>query len=584
MKLPDSLGGLLRRLPLAHTLPGRAEKVLLELDLGRGVAETGPANPVEAVRSLRTPQLRTLIEHLRRAQSDDTVVGLIAAIPGHGLTLAQTGELRAAVAHFRQVGKPTVAWSASFGELTQGTTGYHLAAGFDEIWLQPSGGLGLVGFAASATFLRGAFDKVGVEPQFGQRHEYKSAADTFVKTGLTAAHREMLTRLVDSATDIVVADVARDRGMDPATVRDAIESSPLTAAQALDRGLVDRIGYRDQAYASIRERCGTDQPTLRYVERHGVSRFDALLEQLPRPGHDPIVAVIPAAGPIHLGHPRSGPAGGHAVGSDSLGAALRAAAKDEHVKAVVLRIDSPGGSYVASDALRRDVKMVRETGRPVVASMASVAASGGYYLAMGCDRIVANAGTLTGSIGVLAGKFVLQGALSRIGLHRDTVAGATNAAMFSTDAPFDDEQLAILERWLDDVYDDFTSKAAADRKLPVEELRAVARGRVWTGADAADRGLVDEVGGLRLAVRRACDLADVALDDVTVVPFPRPHPFAALNPPENSESVAAAAALPAGEGPWLWSHLTAEVARATGWRLPGVLSLPPVRITGLLPE
>lgn len=579
MRLPD----LIRRFPLPERLTGRPERVLLELDLGRRVGEAPPANPVEAIRSLRTPQLRVLVEHLRLAAHDDSVAGLIATVPGEGLTLAQSGELRTAVAAFRAAGKATLAWSPTFGELTPGMVGYHFASAFEEVWLQPSGLLGLVGFAAEPVFLRGLLDKLGVEPQFGQRYEYKSAADTFMRTGLTEPHREMLTRLLDSATATVLTDVAADRELDPGELRQALEQGPLDAAAALSRKLIDRIGYRDQAYAAIRERLLPGEPSLRFVERHGSGRWDSLLEQLPRPGNRPVIAVVSANGPIQLGHPRSGPGGGHQVTSESLGAALRAAGRDDQVKAVVLRIDSPGGSYVASDALRRDIARLRESGKPVVASMASVAASGGYFLAMPCDRIVANPGTITGSIGVLAGKFVLSGALEQIGLHRDTLAGARHAAMLSSNTPFDPEQLALLDRWLDQVYDDFTTKAAADRGLPLADLQAVAKGRVWTGADAADRGLVDTLGGLTDAVTIACDLVGIARADVTVTTYPKAGPLAALTPPENSE-VAGGVDVAVAEGPGLWSRLVTEFGAATGLTVPGVLSLPPLRLPGLLPH
>lgn len=583
MKLPSALDGLLARLPLADKVPGGpGEKVLLELDLGRGVAEASPTNPLAALRSLRTPQLRMLVEHLRRAETDASVVGLIGLIPGAGLTLAQSDELRAAVRSFRATGKPTLAFSPTFGELVDGSVGYHLATAFEEIWLQPASGLGLLGFTASATLVRGTLDKLGVVPQFGQRHEYKSAANQFTHTDLTEPHREMLTRLVESVTEQLVADVAADRSLDPDAVRRAIADAPLTPEDAVARGLIDHAGYRDEAYAALRERIGVAEPTLRYVERHGVSRFHALAQQLPKPSTKPGVAVIEAIGAIVVGHGTNGPGGERQIGSDSLGAVLRAAAQDKAVAGIVLRIDSPGGSAIASDALRRDITQVRAAGKPVVASMASVAASGGYYIAMPCDRIVAAPGTITGSIGVLAGKLVVRDALERIGVHQALIAGTPRAAMWSAQEPFSDEEWAILDAWLDRIYDDFTAKAAHDRHMDVEDLRAVARGRVWTGADAHARGLVDRLGGLGEAIDEVCSLLGATGSAVHVASYPRPHPFAAFQPPENSESVSLGVTLPA-EGPAIWQRLTAELRAATGLPVPGVLSLPGFRLPGLLP-
>jgi protease-4 len=559
--------------------------VLLELDLGRGTAEAPPASPLEAVRGLHTPMLRTLVEHLRRAERDPEVAGLIASVGPNRLTLAQSEELRAAVTSFRASGRPTLAWSPSFGELTPGTVGYHLATAFDEIWLQPTGMVTLLGFAAEAVFLRGALDKLGVQPQLRQRHEYKTAADTFMRASISAPHREMLTRFLGSATETVVAAVAVARRLEPDAVRAVLDAGPLTGEEARERGLVDHLGYRDEAYAAMGERLGADEPRLRYVERHGQSALRAALGPMVRlPGHRPVVGVVQASGPIHLGRPdpRS-PWGGHSVGSDPLTAALRAAGRDEKVVAVVLRVDSPGGSYVASDAIRREILVLRAAGTPVVASMASVAASGGYYIAMPCDAVYAGAGTVTGSIGVLAGKSVVRDGLSRLGVDRETVAGSRHAAMLSSNRPFDDAELALLDRWLDDVYDDFTAKAAADRGLAVEDLRTVARGRVWTGADAVRHGLVDEVGGLEQAVRDACRRAGVARDEVEVRTIPAANPLQALLPRESSDALDAR--LPVGEGPGLWQRLLPGLHAALGVPTPyaGVLSLPPLALPGLLP-
>lgn len=589
MKPQIDLPPLIRRLPMRRRLPGAHEAVLLELDTARGLAEAPPSSPIDALRSLHTPMLRTLVDHLRRAATDPDVVGLIATIGTTAPTLAQTGELRSAIAAFRAAGKPTIAWAPSFGEFGIGTTPYHLAAAFEEIWLQPSGSLGLIGFSAQALHLRGALDKLGIEPQFGQRHEFKSAADLFLRDSMSEPVREMLTSLVASATDTLVADIARDRSLTEPAVREAIDAAPLSADRAHQLGLVDQLGYRDEAFAAIRARVGGIEPSLRFVERHGVGRLDGLVSRIRSlPTGKPVVAVVQASGVIHLGQGGSPGQSGRSVSADRLGAVLQAAARDDTVRAVVLRIDSPGGSYVASDAIRRDILSLRETGTPVVASMASVAASGGYYIAMPCQKIVAGAGTITGSIGVLAGKQVLRETLRRIGITTETVPGSRHADMFSTAVAFDDEELTRLETWLDDIYADFTTKAALDRGMDVEALRRVARGRVWTGADAARHGLVDRLGGLDDAVQEACSLAELDREDCDVRAFPKPHPLEAILPPKNSESASAATPMTA-EGPALWARLLAAsgLASVMPWGelvSPGVLSLLPVRLTGLLPD
>ena len=539
-------------------------RVLLELDLTRGLLESPPASPIEALRAVHVPSLRGVVEALRRAAGDDQVVGLVAHVGAKQPTLAQSNELRAAVAAFRSTGRPTVCWSETYGEMGPGNVGYHLASAFDEVWVQPSGDVGLVGVTAQAVFLRDTLDKLGVQPQISQRHEYKSAAETFLRSSMSDANREMVTRLVDSAMDTLVRDVASGRGLDEAAVREAIDAAPLSAEEAVARKLVDRVGYRDEVYRELNERLG--EPELKYVERYGKGGLAQAGASVARRGK-PVVAVVHAAGPIHLGRSSSTPLSGRSVGSDSIGSALRAAAKDDSVKAVVLRVDSPGGSYVASDTIRREVLALRRTGRPVVASMANVAASGGYYIAMPADRVLASAGTITGSIGVLAGKQVIREMLERAGVRRESVTDGRYADMFSSDRPFDEDEWQRLESWLDRVYDDFTSKAAEDRGMPVEDLRAVARGRVWTGSDALTHGLVDELGGLERAVQVACERAGVDRGEVELRTMPKPKPLERLLPAENSESPAAASF---GDGLPLLDGLLA----AAGLSSYGVLSMP----------
>lgn len=528
--------------------------VLLELDLSRGVVETPSAAPLRIVGARPAPALHALLTALRQAERDRHVAGLVAHVAQRPISLALSSELRDAVGRFRRSGKVAVAWTESFGELGVGNVGYHLATAFEEIWLQPSGDVGLTGVVARAVFVRDALDRLGVEPQLAQRHEYKTAADTFLRSEMSDAGREMARRLAESATETIVADVAAARGLDPATVREIVDHAPLTATEALEAGLVDRLGYRDEVYASLRSRLGDVR--LLYVERYGRRRERGRAVRRAVAGRSsPVVALVRASGPIHLGHSSSVPWGGPNVGSDTLGATLRAAGRDPAVKAVVLRVDSPGGSYVASDAIRREILALRGSGRPVIASMATVAASGGYYIAMPCDVVVASPTTLTGSIGVLAGKQVVKEALGRVGVRIDSEAVGAHAEMFSSQQHFTEEEWARLEGWLDEVYDDFTSKAAADRGMPVERLRDVARGRVWTGADARSHDLVDQLGGLEEAVAIACERAGVGRDDVDVRVLPQAGLVRRLRGPESSEH--AAAAHTAGQQPLLDGALAA---------------------------
>jgi protease-4 len=541
-------------------------ELLLELDLSRGVAEAPPSSPLEAARARHVPVLRHLVEGLHQGADDPRVHGLIAHIGAAQPTLAIAGELRTAVQRFRRSGKKAVCWSEAFGEMGPGNVPYYLATGFDEVWLQPSGDVGLTGVVAHGLFVRDALDRAGVSPQISQRYEYKTAADMFLRTHMTDAHREMAERLTESSMDAIVRGVAEGRGLTTEAVREAVERAPLHADEALELGLVDRLGYRDEVYAAVR----ADLPpvTLRYVERYRKKPGSKPAQRLQR--HRPAVAVIQAAGPIHLGRSRgASPLSGPSIGSEGLGASLRAAREDDDVRAVVLRVDSPGGSYVASDALRREVLRVRESGRPVVASMGSVAASGGYYITMPADAVLASAGTITGSIGVLAGKQVIRDALERFGVRIESVSVGRQAEMFSTQREFTDDEWRRLESWLDRVYADFTGKAAHDRRMDVERLRDVAKGRVWTGADAREHGLVDELGGLDEAIDLACDRAGLRRKDVELKSLPKSPLLQRLRPAQSSESPAAATLL-GGDG----GSLLDQVYRALRIPAYGVLTTP----------
>lgn len=544
-------------------------RTLLELDLTRGVLDPPPASPLAALRARNVPSLRELVMALRRARDDENVAGLIAHLSGPPLSLAQTQELRDAVSGFREAGKPAVAWAESFGEVSPGTVPYYLATAFEEIWLQPSGELGFTGVSVDAVFLRGALDKAGVVPQFGKRREYKTAADTFMEKEMTGPAREMASRLAASAYEQIVAGVADRRKLTEDEVRALVDRAPLAAEAARDAGLIDRLGYRTDVYDAVRARCGEAEPKL--LERYERKLRPKPADLLQR--NRPVVAVVRVSGGISLGRSGGGgPFGGRTgAGSDTICAALRAVGQDKRVQAAVLRVDSPGGSYVASDAIRDEVLRLRSTGRPVVASMGSVAASGGYFVAMPADVIVAQPGTITGSIGVLTGKGVLRDALAKVGIAREGVAEGRNARMYSSQQEFSDDQWKRLDEILDRIYDDFVTKAATDRGLPHADLEQVARGRVWTGADALSHSLVDELGGLERAVELACARAGLGRNDVAVRALPHRNPLDRLKPPETTDDLAVrtAPALPTGA-----DGIAAAVYTALGLPPVGVLTMP----------
>lgn len=516
---------------------------LLELDLTTPMLEAPPQDPVGVALSRRRAQLKDVLDGLALAATDTNVVGLIAHVGTPGPPLVHVQEIRDAVRRFSAAGKPSVAWTESFGELGPGTVPYYLASAFGTIWLQPSGDVGLTGVAAEAVFVKDALAKLGVVPQLSQRHEYKNAADMFMSDRMTAAHREAADRLAESALEQVVAGVADERRIEAARIHELIDKAPIHASEALEAGLVDRLGYRDEAYAALRGQLAATagELQLQFVHRYRRAKQLEPHRILNRFSRRPSVAVIHATGNIHLG--RSGRSlGSGSIGSDTVGATLRSAAATDDVRAVVLRVNSPGGSYVASDAIRREVIRLREAGKPVVISMGSYAASGGYFISMAADTIVAQPATLTGSIGVLGGKAVTRDLGQRLGVKRDAVSHGAHSRMFSSAEEFSDSEWRALETWLDSVYEDFTAKVAGDRDLPREQVERAARGRVWTGADAREHGLVDELGGLDRAVELAASRAGLRRDEVEIRTLPRFGLLERLRPAESSEDLSASGA------------------------------------------
>jgi protease-4 len=501
------------------------------------------------------------------------VAGLIARVQLPAAAAGPLQELRDAIAAFTAE-KPSLAWAETY----PGTLSYYLASAFGEVWMQPSGTVGLVGFASNALFLRGALEKAGIEAQFVAKGQYKSAANLFTQDRYTDAHREADSRLLESLRAQVWQAVAESRQIDSAAVDALANRAPLLRDDAVASGLVDHIGFRDEAYARIAELVGaqgfspdTDDRDadddkapprlyLTHYARMSAPRQTPALPPIPGRRPKPTVAVITVAGPIVSG--RGGhqmlPIGPSSVGGDTIAAALREAAADDSVAAIVVRVDSPGGSVTASETIWRAVVKARNKGKPVVASMGAVAASGGYYLSTPADAIVANPGTITGSIGVLTGKLVARDLKDKLGVGFDTVRTNANADAWSINAPFTAEQQEQVEAEAELFYTDFVQRVAEGRNMSSEAVHAVAQGRVWTGADALERGLVDELGGLRTALRRAKILAGLDEDtEVRIASYPSSSLWDLLRP--RPSSLPAAASLPDALGVLLAQSVTGLV-------------------------
>jgi protease-4 len=507
--------------------PGRRPQTLLELDLTEPLVAPEADDPIARLRARSRRLLRPTLRALHEAADDRHVVGLIAKVGGMW-PWGTMQELRRGVQNFAASGKPTLAWVETFGELgSRGMAAYVLATAFRELWLQPGGEVSLLGVGIETPFVRGTLDRLGIEPEFEQRHEYKNAVDVLTRKEFTAAHREALERLTESVFSDAVETIAEARGLTSDQVRELINTGPRTAPEAQAAGLVDQLGYRDQAYDAMRARID-GKPELLFADRWRAHR--KLAPPPHRRGH---VALVDVRGGITTGRTRRGPMG-RQTGSDTVSAQLRAAHDNDRARAVVIRVESPGGSAVASEVIWREVCRLREADKPVIISMGDVAASGGYYIACPADVIVALPATLTGSIGVYGGKLVVDSLLERLGVSTGRVQQGAHALMYSARRSFSADERARFAATVDAIYHDFVGKVAEGRQRPVADIEAVARGRVWTGRDALEAGLVDELGGLRDAVRIARERANLP-EDAPVLGAVRIPPLARLSRPRNSE-------------------------------------------------
>jgi protease-4 len=485
---------------------------VLEIDLTSAPIEELPDNPFATVLLEDTPTVFSQISAIRRAATDSKVVGLVADIGSVGMGFALNQEYRDAIIAFRESGKPAIAYSETFGEFGPGNGAYYLATGFDRIYLQPSGDVGLNGISVNPQFRRGLYDKIEMTPQMGQRYEYKNAMNIHTERSLTGAHRESIEEIVDSIYEQLIEGIAEGRSMSTDDVRALVDRGPFLGKEAEAEGLVDELLYRDQAAERVRSDIGDD---ITFVS---LSTYAGKRGQ----GRGPVVALISGIGPVMRGSGGYNPLTGEVtMGSDRVAAALRSATEDDAVDAIVFRVDSPGGSYVASDAIWRETVRAQEAGKPVVVTMGNAAASGGYFVSMWADKIVAQPSTLTGSIGVLGGKLVTTGTYAKLGLDHDHMRWGKNAGMFSDKTPYTDAEWERLNAWLDNVYEDFTTKVAKGRDMSVEQVHEIAKGRVWTGERALEIGLVDALGGYMKAFELVREEMGLEADaDIRVRRFP----------------------------------------------------------------
>ena len=505
---------------LRESQPDIADNSVLVLEVSGSLPDYANDDPLMS-RFFGAPSqsLDGLVWQFKKAKADKRIGAVLLDIKIVDTGWAKADELRDAVADFRTSGKPVYAF------LEYGLDGdYYIASACDRVYVAPAGDLLINGLAAEVMFFRGSLDKLGVEPQFYQIGKYKNAPDQFTRKEMTEAHREVVNALLDEFYGRYVANVAAARRKSEDDVRALIDRAPLSAREALEGGLVDGALYRDEVEKELRQRLGykgdTKLRTVKGTTYRRVSPESLKLNEGER------VAVVFAAGPIGSGRSDDGTFGDATIGSDTMVKALKDAAEDKSVKAIVLRVDSPGGTNYASDIIWRAVEEAKRK-KPVVVSMSDVAASGGYYISAGAHKIVVQPSTITGSIGIFAGKMNIKGFYDWIGVSSEYVLRGKNAGMFRETENFTEEEFAKFRSMLESAYwEEFLPKVAEGRKRDVGYVNSVGQGRVWTGRQAKENGLADEFGGLDRAVELAKQLANIPADKgVRRVVYPARRPF-----------------------------------------------------------
>lgn len=496
------------------------ENSVLILSVTGDLPDYAPEDPTAKLFGIEQKQsFSSLITQLRKAKVDERIGAVLLDINFPMIGWGKADELREAIKDFRTSGKPVYAY------MEIGTNReYYIATSAEKIFLPPAGDLYIQGFAAQAQFYRGSLDKLGIEPQFLKIGKYKNAPDQYTEKEMTEGQREVINAVLDDYYTRIVNTISETRKKTPEDVKALIDNAPYNAMQAKQQGLIDETFYREQVYAELKNRLGyKEEDKIRTVSTSEYREVPADSLGL---NNGERVAVIYASGAITGGSSNRSPLGGETVGSDTMVKSINEAAEDKSIKAIVLRIDSPGGSALASDMMWYAIENAKLK-KPVVVSMSDVAASGGYYIACNANKIVAEPSTVTGSIGVFMGKPVMKGFYDWIGVSNEYVLRGKNAGIFRETVKWEGDELKKMTDSVNNIYfTNFIPKVAKGRNKTDEEVNTIGQGRVWTGAQAKEKGLIDEFGGLERAIEIAKDLANLPADkDVRRVNFPEPRPF-----------------------------------------------------------
>jgi len=498
--------------------PSVAENSVLVLKVSGSLPDYAPDDPVADLIGYSQPQsFSSLLMQMRKATVDSRISAVLLDIKFPQIGWGKADELRAAMKKVRDAGKPVYAYI----ELGMNKD-YYIAAAADKIFVPPAGDLYTNGFAANATFYRGSLDKLGIEMEVLKIGKYKSAPEGYTRKDMSDGQREVLNSILDEYYNRFINAIAKGRKKSVEDVKAIIDNAPYHGDEAKELGLTDGALYQNQVFDVLKKQLGyKEKDKIRTISGTQYKKINATSFGL---NQGKKVAIIFASGAINLGSSTKSPFGGQTLGADTVIKAVNAAAEDKSIKAIVLRVDSPGGSSLASDLMWNAIENAKKK-KPVVVSMADVAASGGYYIACNANKIVAEPSTITGSIGVFMGKPVMKGFYDWIGRTNEYVMRGKNAGIFRETVKWTDEERAKMEKQVGKVYyTDFLPKVAKGRKMNTEKVHELAQGRVWTGKQAKDKGLIDEFGGLEKAIDLAKELAKIPADqEVKRISLPKPQ-------------------------------------------------------------
>lgn len=489
--------------PFALSSKSLAQNSVLTLTLNGSYVEHADSEGFKAFVLGKEASLYNLTRAIFQAAQDEKIKGLVVRLESPTLGTAQAQELREALLAFRQTGKPSWCYADTFGEFSSGTGLYYLATACQEIWLQPLGTVNLTGLTMEIPFAKDALEKLDVKPEIAQRKEYKSYVEMFTRDSFSDANREALQAITDSILSQLVEGIARERHIPHDQVRLLINNGPYLTQESRTIKLIDRIDSRQALIPAVRKKLGQDIALI------GIGTY---LNTFPSEVKGHKVALIFGSGTIHRDEGTS-LLEEVALSSNATYSAFQLAIEDKDVKAIVYRINSGGGSPVASETIYNIISYAKEHAKkPVIISMSDAAASGGYWIAVAGSKIVAQPATLTGSIGVFGGKFLLAGLFEKLGIKWGHISSSENATMWNFNEPFTPAQWIKLNALMDHIYEEFTGRVAKGRHMTAQQVEKIARGRVWTGEQALALGLVDQLGGLRTALKLAKKEAGLAVD------------------------------------------------------------------------